>query len=360
MTNPDNQSTSAKSVEQLEELVEKQSAALFEMESRMKSILQTIPLGLLVINKHNAIELSNKIAQELFDYEPREMCGQALDLFFPGVTRVEPAHGPLHTTAKKKGGETFPVEVYFNKFDSDLIFAHVQDLTERLRLQTLRQQLLTMVSHDLRSPLTSIRMKLGILAEGGYGELPERALDAILKTEANADLMITLLNDLLDSEQLNSGDFQLEKRETTTGSIVNRAIEACRGSAEKGQIVLKTDALNDSFQADEDRLIRVLINLISNAIKFSPKESEVKISAGLDGTRIIFAVEDHGPGIAKHLQSAVFERYRQLEQDSHTKKKGLGLGLYICKTLVEKHGGKIWVESEIGKGSKFCFSIPVS
>ena len=122
---------------------------------------------------------------------------------------------------------------------------------------------------------------------------------------------------------------------------------------------IETDYTNDSLKADEDRVVQVLINLISNAIKYSPDNSVVTVKAGMEGLETKFQVIDQGPGIPKEMLNAVFERYRQLDQSKDTKRKGFGLGLAICKALVEKHGGKIWVESELGKGSNFCFTIPL-
>jgi signal transduction histidine kinase len=148
--------------------------------------------------------------------------------------------------------------------------------------------------------------------------------------------------------------------ETTVGAIINKAVITADGAKDRPTVSIETDITNDVITADEDRIVQVLINLISNAIKYSPDNSVVRVVGGIEGLSAKFQVIDCGPGVPKEMQHIVFERYRQLEQHKSIKRKGFGLGLAICKSLVEKHGGKIWVESEPGKGSKFCFTIPLS
>lgn len=139
---------------------------------------------------------------------------------------------------------------------------------------------------------------------------------------------------------------------------MKKALTTVEGSKSNQTVKIEVDYTNDAIKADEDRVVQVLINLISNAIKYSPDNSTVRVIAGMEGLNVKFQIKDEGPGIPKEMHSAVFERYRQLEQSSETKKKGFGLGLAICKALIEKHQGKIWVESDPGKGSSFCFEIP--
>lgn len=344
--------------EDLKAIVRKQAAALSDQSSRMRSILHSIPLGLVVFNKSQTIELINGLAQQLLHYEPRELRGQKVRVIFPEIEMLQFSAEPVRTMARKKTGEKFPVEIYMNEWSDDMIFAHLQDITERHRLERLRQDFLAMVSHDLRTPLSSVQIFLQMVGRGTYCEISPNFEKSITRAESSLDLMVSLVNDLLDSEQLDSGDFNLDIQPTTTNAIVEKAINSTQSGANKVDVQIEKDLTNDSLNADEDRITRVIVNLIGNAVKFSPKGGIITVLAGIEGTKVVFRVKDQGPGIPEHLHQAIFERYKQLDQPKETKRRGVGLGLAICKAIVEKHKGKIWVESEVGKGASFCFSIP--
>lgn len=344
--------------EDLRSLVRKQAAALQDQGNRLRSILHSIPLGLVVFNKSQTIELINTLAQQLLHFEPRELKGQHIRAIFPELEMLQFSAEPVRTMAKKKTGEKFPVEIYMNEWDNDLIFAHLQDITERHRLERLRQDFLAMVSHDLRSPLSSVQIFLQMISSGTYCEISPTFEKNIARAESSLDLMVSLVNDLLDSEQLDSGDFNLDIQPTTTNAIVEKAINSTQGGANAVGVRIERDVVNDSLNADEDRVSRVIVNLIGNAVKFSPKGGVITVQAGIEGTNVLFRIKDQGPGIPDHLHTAIFERYKQLDQPKETKRRGVGLGLAICKAIVEKHRGKIWVESEVGKGASFCFTIP--
>lgn len=354
------ETTQGASTEELKALVRKQAAALADQGARVRNILHSMPLGLLVVNRQQRIETINTLGKELLGYdEPRELKGQKIDVIFPEIDRLVPSAEPLRTMALKKSGEKVPVEIYLNEWENDLVFAHMLDVTERHRLERLRQDFLAMVTHDLHSPLSSVGFFLQMISTGSFGEISDKLKKGIVRAESSIDLMVSLVNDLLDSEQCDSGDFQLDMQSTTTQKIVDKAINSSQGAAKTNNVILTKDITNDALFADEDRVSRVIVNLIGNAIKFSPRGGTITISAGLHGTDVLFRVQDHGPGVPEHMRSAIFQKYKQLDQPKETKRRGVGLGLSICKALVEKHKGKIWVESEPGKGSTFCFTIPL-
>jgi signal transduction histidine kinase len=168
------------------------------------------------------------------------------------------------------------------------------------------------------------------------------------------------VKNLLDAEKTESGTIDISPQETTVGAIVDKAVTTANGAKDRALVTIATDFTNDVIVADEDRVVQVLINLITNAIKYSPDNSVVKVVAGIEGLSTKFQVIDSGPGVPAEMQHLIFERFRQLEQHKSIKRQGFGLGLAICKALVEAHGGRIWVESEVGRGSKFCFTIPSS
>ena len=219
------------------------------------------------------------------------------------------------------------------------MFISVLDITERHRLEQLRQDLIAMVSHDLRAPLTAIKMVLDMIEQGVYGELKGRGKFQIENAQSSADYLISLVKGLLDSHKIESGTIEIEPIDTSIGAIVKKAMTTIEGSKSNKTVKIDVDYTNDSLKADEDRIVQVLINLVSNAIKYSEDDSVVRVVAGMEGLNAKFQVIDKGPGIPKEMQKQVFERYKQLEQADHTKKKGFGLGLAICKALIEQHKG---------------------
>lgn len=234
-------------------------------------------------------------------------------------------------------------------------------MTQELKeLEEMKQQFVAMVSHDLRTPLTSIKGFLELLAGGVYGDLNETGEHRAGLAQRNVTRLISLINDLLDYEKLQSGQFSLDCRQIDAASPISRSIDALRFFAEKEDVGLITDETDLKAYADEERLVQVLVNLISNSVKFSPKGAKVTITAVQKENFVEFNVIDEGRGVPKNMQEAIFERFKQVKATDATEKGGTGLGLPICKALVECHGGQIGVDSEEGKGSRFWFTIPLT
>lgn len=223
----------------------------------------------------------------------------------------------------------------------------------------MQQYLIAMVSHDLRSPLTSLQGVLTLLAMGAFGELPPVAKEKIESVEEDASRLIKLTNDLLDTERLSSGKLDLRRTEIDSSLLMNEAADAVRTFAEQHGISVQVEALSKNVKLDHDRIQQVLVNFLTNAIKYSPAKSTVKVSAEADNQWLTLAVEDCGRGVPKEHQARIFEKFQQVEESDSTEKGGKGLGLAICKSIVEEHGGQIGVTSEGGKGSRFWFKIPI-
>jgi len=224
-----------------------------------------------------------------------------------------------------------------------------------------KKEFMEMVSHDLRTPLTSAQMYLHALLEGIYGNLSSPGQDGALRTESDLNRSINLINDLLDMERLEAGKLNMTFRRTSVPSIVQCSIDSVTPLAEQKGIPVASKVEDDlCVSGDGDRLIQVVINLLSNAIKFSPPKSVVSVLAEQLGTEIELRVTDQGEGIAPEDIGSIFDRYRQGESSNGGRSVGSGLGLSIAKAIIEQHGGTIGVESKNGKGSSFWFRIPVS
>lgn len=360
--NSKNEQELAATIAQQERVIERLEERLAEMNQRFRTIITSIPLGLLMLIEGNRIAMANSRIEQVFGYDKNELAGRPLSFLFPSIEDLELASKSQTVIGQRKSGEMAACELFVSEIEIEgdrRIFVHVLDVTERHRLEQLRKDFVAMVSHDLRTPLTSINMGLDMMEQGSCGELSENAALVVKHAKSSSSYLISLVTELLDAEKMQTSEFEIELSETSVRAVVDKALNATKAAASKTKVAIESDITNDAFYADEDRIVQVLINLISNAVKYSPAGGEVLVKAGLEGAGLKFRVIDRGPGIPTHQQAVIFERYRQLAQPKGIKRRGFGLGLAICKALVEAHKGRIGVESEEGKGSTFWFFIPL-
>ncbi|MFP2898922.1 ATP-binding protein [Corallococcus sp. 4LFB] len=235
----------------------------------------------------------------------------------------------------------------------------MRDLTERKAVERMKNEFVSTVSHELRTPLTSIRGSLGLLENGIVGELPPQALGMVRIARTNTERLIRLINDILDLEKMESGMLELKLQPQTAQDLVEATLAGVQGVAEAAHVRLRSDVEGaPQVKGDRDRLIQVLTNLVSNAIKFSPQGASVVVAAGLtaDG-RVRFSVTDQGSGIPEEKLSRLFGRFQQLDASDTRNKGGTGLGLAISQAIVEQHGGRIDVSSPPSQGATFHFTL---
>jgi signal transduction histidine kinase len=196
--------------------------------------------------------------------------------------------------------------------------------------------------------------------QGLLGELSEKGKNRLKFAQSETTRLIRLINDLLDIEKMEAGKFILDISEISVEELVEQAISSVAELAELKGIKLQTkySQAGMSIEADSDRICQVLINFLSNAIKYSPEDSTVINSVEHNISQLMFSVEDRGRGIPEALKEKIFERFVQVEKTDATEKGGTGLGLAISRAIVEQHGGTIGVESATGVGSKFWFTLP--
>lgn len=236
-------------------------------------------------------------------------------------------------------------------------FCIIHDITARKELETAKQEFVAMVSHDLRSPLTSIRVSLGMFLGGVFGDMPEKGITRLRAMDTSVDRLIRLINDLLDSEKLDAGKFDLSVKRTYTSNLVKASVEAVQGMADAVGIALKVSGKDMTVMADGDRIVQVLTNLVSNAIKFSQPQSTVEVRTIERDGFAEFRVIDKGKGIPLAKQTELFKRFKQVDSQGEIEKKGTGLGLAISKAIVDAHGGTIGLDSEEGQGCQFWFRL---
>ncbi len=245
----------------------------------------------------------------------------------------------------------------------DRIFHEMAEYVEaasldKEKVQQLKQDFFHMITHDMRTPLSSLVLSIESLSSGMVGEVPEDAMPTLGSAERSVNRLMNLITDLLDLETAESQGIKLHMEEFDIRDILEEVVDVVEFMADRAGITLKIECSADTLYADRIRILRVLTNLVTNAIKFSPTDSFITMIAKPEGHKIDFEIIDEGRGVPKEQRKKIFDRFHQVEKDDSRKKKGSGLGLSIAKTFVEAHGGRIGVESEPGKGSKFWFWIP--
>ena len=235
----------------------------------------------------------------------------------------------------------------------------IQDLTQLRRLETVRRDFISNVSHELRTPLASLKALAETLQEGAL-EDPPAAQRFILRMETEIDNLTQLVNELLELSRIESGKVPLSFHRIQPCELLRPAYERMALQAERAGLKLSMNCLPDlpPVFADPDRISQVLINLVHNAIKFTPPDGEISLNAYQDGEQIVFFVKDTGVGIARKDLGRIFERF--YKADRARAGGGTGLGLSIARHMIESHGGYIWAESEEEVGSSIYFTLPVA
>jgi signal transduction histidine kinase len=217
------------------------------------------------------------------------------------------------------------------------------------------------MSHELRTPLNAILGYTELIIDGIYGDTPDKMRGVLQRVQSNGKHLLGLINDVLDLSKIEAGELALSLADYSIKDVVHNVFGAVESLATEKRLALKIE-LPSSLPAahgDERRLTQVLLNLVGNAIKFTD-EGEVAIVAAAANGSYTLSVRDTGPGIAVADQNKIFEEFQQADSSATKKKGGTGLGLSISKRIIEMHGGRLWVESELGHGSTFSFSLPIN
>jgi two-component system phosphate regulon sensor histidine kinase PhoR len=346
----------------LEELM----AAASDERRRLTAALNSSTDAVLAVNAEGRIAFANQAAQRLFSRTLKELLGNP----FVWVMPDEPLVDALRASREEGGRETRIVERPNRQFLqvtatpiigggewSALVVAH--DLSEIKRVEQVRRDFVANVSHELRTPLASIKSVIETL-QGGALDDEATAQDFLARADAEVDRLVLMVEELLELSRIESGEVPLAREPVEMAAVVSQAAERMRPQAERQGIELSLDLPPDlpRVTGDADRLERAAVNLIQNAIKFTPGGGSIRISAAaLDGA-VEVAVRDTGAGIPPEDLPRVFERFYKADRSRGG--RGSGLGLAVVKHTVEAHGGRVVAESELGRGSTFRFTVPVS
>ena len=385
-------------------LTEQQANARAEMlaERKFRELLENAPDAILQVNQAGAIVIANRTAEKMFCYTREELMGQSVDLLVPEANRAaHPAHRKTLATAGKsrpmglgldlfaqrKDGTRFPVEISLSPMNTENgvhVTAVIRDVTERKlteqrvrtlqesymtelearhkeaeRLNQLKSEFMASISHELRTPLHTIIGFAELMQEEGEGPLNFKQRRFMHHIHVDSEHLLGLINDVLDLSRIEAGGLQLHTEPVRLILIVAESINAIRLYAESRSVSIRMgDDIDVSVLADPMRLRQILYNLLSNGAKFTQPGGEVLVNAVVEGNTVRITVSDTGLGIAPEERTQIFEKFYQVGLTPVGVREGTGLGLAICKQLVEMQKGTIWVESELGKGSKFHFTLP--
>jgi len=286
-----------------------------------------------------------------------------------GLEALRAAIGTINVTHREAGAFTDAHVELLRTFADQAVIAIenvrlLRELEERGRqLEAASQhksEFLANMSHELRTPLNAIIGFSEVLTERMFGELNEKQDEYLKDIHASGTHLLSLINDILDLSKIEAGRMELELTDFDLPTAIENALTLVRERAGRRAIVLHQalDQQLGSIRGDERKIKQVLLNLLSNALKFTPEGGRIDVRAGLVGAKAEISVADTGVGIAAEDQEAVFEEFRQVGT-AEKKAEGTGLGLTLCRKFVELHGGRIWVRSQVGAGSTFTFTLPV-
>ena len=228
-------------------------------------------------------------------------------------------------------------------------------------LARLKSEFVAVVSHEIRTPLTSVKGAVELLADAAYFNNTEQQAKLLAIAHANSDRLLVLINDILDFSKLESSSLPMSLERQQLGPVVEQAVNSMRTVLEDRGIDLSIELppVLPDLHIDAGRVTQVLTNLLSNAIKFSPRGGAIEVRGALWEGAVRVSVRDHGEGIEAHSLPKLFQKFSQIDTSATRRAGGAGLGLVICKGIVEQHGGRIWVESTSGEGSTFHFTLPL-
>lgn len=321
----------------------------------LRNLIEQNVDGIIIVDKNGIVRYANLAAGNIFGRKREEFQGKPFGFPIASGEKTE-------LDIIRKSGEILTAEMQGIKTTWDgkgAYLASLHDITELKRQAKIKDEFIGIVSHELRTPLSIIKEAVSLILEGSQGKINEQQDEILSIAKDNVERLARIINDLLDLTKIEADKLSLRK----TGIDLTKTIKMIASSfeskaKEKGlELRIKCPEKGLEIYVDEDRIIQVLANLVNNAIKFTSR-GFIQISAQERENTVVCAVSDTGIGISKEDLSKVFDKFRQVGRIEGSVEKSTGLGLTITKRIVELHKGKIWVRSEVGKGTRFSFSLP--
>ena len=346
--------------------------------------LETVPAALMIFNPDGSVRLRNRAATEVMGIEPQnpELRKNYWDRFkrIAKDGSLIPKERWISTRAltgeiikneeleiHHPDGRVFPILASGAPLRNEL--GHVsgavvafQDIAKMREVDRMKDEFVSIVSHELRTPLTSIRGSVQLVLDDAKAVTDPEHRTLLQIALNNCERLVRIINDILDVSKIESGNLTLRKKGAHVADLIRQSVDVVSGPARSAGVKLATNvpAGIRPVVVDPDRIVQALVNLLSNAVKFAPKDSTVTVAVTGSEQMVTISVSDQGEGIAPENVNRLFRKFQQVDSSSSRRKGGTGLGLAITKALVEQHGGRIFVDSELGKGTRFSFTLPVA
>ena len=336
------------------------------------SLLQALGSGILRVDPSLRVIAANTAAHTLLDRAPGNLVGRSLMEAFLDASVESMAHAALIQGAARielRGADAdgSMLTVLARRAHRGGLWLVVDDVSELRRLQRIRTEFIDNLSHELRTPLTTVSLLAETLARESASPdvvLPPKMRDRIGKIEIETGHLVQMVNELLDLSRIESGGELALVDGLDMGGLAAQSAERLRLFADRQGVGLRVEAADGlpPIRGDAARLGQVVVNLVHNAVKFSPDGGEIVVRVRPEGADVVTSVQDHGVGIPRDAQDRVFERFYKVDRARLRAEAGggTGLGLAIARHVVEQHGGRIWVDSAEGSGSTFSFALPIA
>ncbi|GAB4319823.1 MAG: hypothetical protein OHK0047_02050 [Leptolyngbyaceae cyanobacterium] len=348
-------------------------AALRQSEEQLRLITNALPVLIAYVDDQQQYRFNNNAYLDWLGKSPGEIYGSHLQHIWGAACYqrmqfyVDSALSGHTVTYENEitlaNGNQRSVDVTYVPHLDDQntvkgFFALTSDISDRKAIERMKDEFISVVSHELRTPLTSLHSALKILATGRLGSLSTDGQQMLEIADESTERLVRLVNNVLDLQRIESGKVIMDRQAHNAADFMIQAAEAMQAMAQQHGVTLVTQPQELMIWADADYILQALTNLLSNAIKFSAPGDTVWLTAEAGQDEAVFRVRDEGQGIpADHLER-IFERFQQVDSSDSRKKGGTGLGLTICRKIIEQHEGRIWAESTLGQGSTFSFTLP--
>jgi len=359
----------------LKDLLSRKEAALQEQQQeeikKTFGLLENIPAGIILLNQQDRITFLNSRAEKLLGLNLSEAQGKTFDDFadLPKIRQMKESLGVSRLPIQKDFSLEDSLHVSVSRiplreesgFPGTLLL--IRDITRERQIERIKTEFVSLAAHQLRTPLSAIKWTLQMLLEGDLGKLTKEQVETLKKSYQSNERMIHLIDSLLEVTRMEEGSYLFQTSLFALESLVESAVNTFQEEANNKGIRLifhKPKEKLPKVKIDTEKIQFVISNLLDNAIRYTPKGGEVTVSLKYDKKGIECWVQDTGIGIPKEQQGRVFERFFRGVNAIRLDTAGTGLGLYLCKNIVEAHGGKIWFSSEENKGSRFSFWLPVA
>ncbi|MBW4514065.1 MAG: PAS domain-containing protein [Timaviella obliquedivisa GSE-PSE-MK23-08B] len=348
--------------------------ALRRSEEQLRLVTNALPVLIAYVDDHQHYQFNNQAYEDWLGQSPTDIYGSHLqevwgaECYQRMQVHVEEALAGRGVTYENeivlKDDRPCSISMTYIPHVNEQntvqgFFALASDISDRKAIERMKDEFISVVSHELRTPLTSLHSALKILTTGRLGTLSTAGQQMLEIADDNTERLVRLVNNVLDLQRIEAGEVTMEKHGCNATELMVKATEAMQPMAQQHEVKFSTQLANIQLWVDSDYIVQALTNLLSNAIKFSPEGGTVWLTVERHKAEALFQVRDQGQGIPTNKLESIFERFHQVDSSDSRKKGGTGLGLTICRKIIEQHDGKIWAESALGQGSVFSFTLPV-